>query len=172
MASDIKKNNYIIFALFLFLSACGYKFSGGGSLPAGIQKINISTFTNKTSEIGIENIITDNLIYEFTRSDKTFLSDQDKADGFITGTVKSLRVHNIARRGATRTLERKVTVNVSLTLKNRNGKTIRFINNKSDNEIFEVALDKMTTELNRRQAVKELSSRLAEKIFNSLTENF
>ena len=172
MAPVIKKNNYIIFVLFLFLSACGYKFSGGGSLPAGIQKINISTFTNKTSEIGIENIITDDLIYEFTRSDKAFLSDQKEADGFITGIVESLRVHNIARRGATRTLERKVTVNVSLTLKNRNGKIIRFINNKSDNEIFEVAPDKMITELNRRQAVKELSSRLAEKIFNSLTENF
>ncbi len=168
----IKKIHLMFLILSLSLWGCGYRFSGGGTLPAGIKTVSISTFTNKTSMVGIENIITSDIIYEFTRSNEVTLSSPQSADASVSGTVNLMRIDTVARRGSNRSLERKVTVYVALILKDRNGKIIRNIKEISDNEIFEVTLDKIKTELNRKRAIKKLSPRLAEKIFNSLAEDF
>jgi len=169
----IKKIHLIFLILSLSFWACGYRFSGGGALPPGIKTVSISTFINKTSMVGLENIITGDIIYEFTRSDKVTLSSSShSADASISGTVNQMMVDTVARRGSNRSLEREVTVYVALTLQDRNGKIIKNIKEISDNEVFEVTQDKIKTELNRRRAVKKLSPRLAEKIFNRLTEAF
>lgn len=173
MYIKIKKIHLIFLILSLSLWACGYRFSGGGTLPAGIETVSISTFTNKTSMVGIENIITSDIIYEFNRGDKVTLSSSPQsADASISGAVNLMRIDTVSRRASNRSLERKVTVYVALTLKDRNGKIIKSIREISDNEVFEVAQDKIKTEANRRRAVKNLSPRLAEKIFNRLTEDF
>jgi outer membrane lipopolysaccharide assembly protein LptE/RlpB len=154
----------------VFLAACGYKFAGGGGLPSGIQSVFITMLANQTSETGVENIFTNDLIYEFTRRDK--LEARSKADAVLSGTVKSMSVHTISHIGTSTSLERRVTITLDLKLTDSEGRTIWSKKGISDNEAYSVSSDKLATEKNRRDAIAVLSKRLAEKIYNSMTEDF
>ena len=165
---------WIVFAIlwFLaFLSACGYRFAGGGTLPSGIKSVCVTILANRTSETGVENTFTNDLIYEFTRNGK--IASIDKADALLSGVVKSMSIETISRSGAHTSIERRVTVTLDLKLTDNDGRIIWSVKGVSGNEAYKVVSDnKLSTEQNRRNAISTLSERLAEKIYNSLTENF
>ena len=73
----IKKYAWALILLGSFLSACGYRFAGGGSLPSGITSISVEMFENRTGETGVENIITNDLIYEFTRHEQVVVTGSE-----------------------------------------------------------------------------------------------
>jgi len=164
---------WVVFAIlwFLaFLSACGYMFAGGGSLPSGIKTVCVTMLTNRTSETGVENTFTNDLIYEFTRNGK--IASIDKADALLSGVVKSMSIETISRSGAQTSIERRVTITLDLKLTDNDGRIIWSVKGVSGNEAYDVASDKLSTEQNRRNAISTLSERLAEKVYNSLTEDF
>lgn len=164
---------WIIFAIlwFLaFLSACGYRFAGGGSLPSGIKSVCVTMLTNRTSETGVENTFTNDLIYEFTRNGK--IASIDKADALLSGVVKSMSIETISRSEAQTSIERRVTITLDLKLTDNDGRIIWSAKGVSGNEAYNVASVKRSTEQNRRNAISILSKRLAEKVYNSLTEDF
>ena len=165
---------WIVFAIlwFLaFLSACGYRFAGGGTLPSGIKSVCVTILENRTSEIGVENTFTNDLIYEFTRNGK--IASIDKADALLSGVVKSMSIETISRSGAHTSIERRVTVTLDLKLTDNDGRIIWSVKGVSGNEAYKVVSDnKLSTEQNRRSAISTLSERLAEKVYNSLTEDF
>lgn len=163
---------WIVFAILCFLafsSACGYRFAGGGSLPSGIKSVCVTILENRTSETGVENTFTNDLIYEFTRNGK--IASMDKADALFSGVVKSMTVETISHSGTYTSLERRVTFTLDLKLTDNDGRII-WSKSVSDNEAYDVVSDKLTTEQNRRSAISTLSTRLAEKVYNSLTEDF
>ena len=167
------KKIWIIFAIlwFLaFLSACGYRFAGGGTLPSGIKSVCVTILENRTSEIGVENTFTNDLIYEFTRNGR--IASIDKADALLSGVVKSMSIETISRSGAHTSIERRVTITLDLKLTDNDGRIIWSAKGISGNEAYVVASDKLSTEQNRRNAISTLSERLAEKVYNSLTEDF
>ena len=168
-----KRNNiWIVFALLMFSSACGYRFAGSGSFPAGIKSVRISILENRTSETGMENIITNDLIYEVTRDKKVALTSMDKADALLSGVIKSMSIETISRRGTHSSLERRVTVTVDLKLTGPDGRVIWSARGVSANEAYDVMSDKLATEQNRRDAISVLSKRLAEKVYNRITADF
>ena len=159
---------WIVFAILCFLaflSACGYKFAGGGALPSGINSVCVTILENRTSEIGVENTFTSDLIYEFTRNGK--IANIDKADALLSGVIKSMSIETISHSGAHTSLERRVKFTLDLKLTDQNGR-ILWSKGISGNE----ASDKLSTEQNRHNAISTLSTRLAEKVYNSLTEDF
>lgn len=163
---------WIVFAILCFLaflSACGYKFAGGGSLPSGINSVCVTILENRTSEIGVENTFTSDLIYEFTRNGK--IASLNKADALLSGVVKSMSIETISRSGTQTSVERRVTIILDLKLTDNDGRII-WSKGISGNEAYDVASDKLSTEQNRRSAISTLSTRLAEKVYNSLTEDF
>ena len=165
---------WIVFAIFCFLaflSACKYKFAGGGTLPSGINSVCVTILENRTSETGVENTFTNNLIYEFTRNGK--FASIDKADAILSGVVKSMSIETISRSGAHTSIERRVTITLDLKLTDNDGRIIWSAKGVSGNEAYKVVSDnKLSTEQNRRSAISTLSKRLAEKVYNSLTEDF
>ena len=160
----------ILISAMLLLSACGYRFSGGGSLPAGIQRVFISVLDNRTPETGLENTLTGDLRYEFIRYNRN--AKPDEADAVLSGTVKSLRVETISRSGEKSSLERRVTVFVDLKLTDRNGRVVWSVEGLADNESYRVGSDNEATDIRKRAAVTVLSKRLAENIYYRLTEDF
>ncbi|MGB9443006.1 MAG: hypothetical protein WCB15_34020, partial [Desulfobacterales bacterium] len=60
-----------IIALFFLCAclghACSYQFAGSGAFPDNVEKIFIEIFENRTSKAGIERVVTNQLIFEFTR---------------------------------------------------------------------------------------------------------
>ncbi|MCJ7616574.1 MAG: LPS assembly lipoprotein LptE [Desulfobacterales bacterium] len=162
----------IIFCSVIILASCGYSFRGGGDLPKGIKSLSIKMLENRTSETGAENIFTNDLIYEITTQGKVVLTKEGSADGILSGVIQSMRIDAISHRDAYSSLERRVIVTLSLKLTDPTGKVIWSAKDIAESEDYIVASDKQTTERNRRQAIITLSKRLAEKVYNRLTENF
>ena len=108
----------IFIASALLFYGCAYRFAGGGELPGAVKIVSIAVLENKTAESGIENIITNDLIYEFTRNGKV-VAKKDDADAYLTGTIESANDEAISHKGDHTSLERRVKVVLGLKLKDK-----------------------------------------------------
>jgi len=156
----------------LFFSACGYRFAGSGNLPEGIQTIAIDIFENRTTETGLENTITNDLIYEFTRKGRSVQKNSKKADAILTGVIESERISTISRQSQQSALARRVEITVNLKLTGSDGRVKWSASNVSASEDYDVATDRQVTDINKRKAIENLSKKLAERVYNRLTEDF
>jgi len=167
-----KKYAWTIILLGFLFSACGYQFTGGGSLPSGITSVSVEMFQNRTAETGVETIITNDLIYEFTRREQVVVTGSDKADAILTGVIRSISERTISHTGEYTSNERRVEVKVDLKLTGRSGGVIWSSKSVSEDEAYTVMSEKQSTERKKREAIKRLSKRLSETIFNDLTADF
>ena len=167
-----QKYFWAVIFISLFFSACGYRFAGSGNLPEGIQTVAIEILENRTQETGLENIITNDLIYEFTRKGRSVQKNSKEADGILTGVIESERITTISRQAQLSPLARRVKITVNLKLTGSDGGIKWSASGVSESEEYDVSTDREVTETNKRQAIETLSKKLAEKIHNRLTDNF
>jgi len=161
-----------VIIIALFFSACGYRFAGSGNLPGGIQTIAIDIFKNRTTETGLENTITNDLIYEFTRKGRSVQKNSKKADAILTGVIESERISTISRQSQQSALARRVEITVSLKLTGSDGGIKWSKSGVSAFEDYDVATDRQASDINKRKAIENLSKKLAERVYNRLTEDF
>ena len=161
-----------VIIIVLFFSACGYRFAGSGNLPGGIQTIAIEIFKNRTTETGLENTITNDLIYEFTRKGRSVQKNSKKADAVLTGVIVSERITTISRQAQQSPLARRVEITVNLKLTGSDGGVKWSASNVSAFEDYDVAADRQVTDINKRKAIENLSKKLSEKVYSRLTDNF
>lgn len=161
-------------ALITSLAACGYQFVGrGGAFPQGVKRIYVQMLENKTSTTGLENTVTDQIVFEFTRRNKAALAESpDRADAVLSGEVALKSIQTVAPRGKDAAAQRRVTLVLNLRLIAAGGEIVWVGSGISDNEDYPVADDKLQTERNERQAIVTLTDRLAERVYNRLTDNF
>ncbi|MFH0996922.1 MAG: LPS assembly lipoprotein LptE [Pseudomonadota bacterium] len=169
------KNKYAVLFLIGLLPVlwgCSYRFSGTGSLPSGITRIYISVIENKTSEAGIERYLTDDLINEFIMRRKDVLSRQEDAEGILSGSIEYIQDMSIAHRSQSKSTQSRVVLGITLKLVDQKGKTVWAVNGINANQAYKVTDDKTLTEQHKKAAIQFLSKRLAEKIYNRLTDDF
>lgn len=172
------------------LSACGYHMAGSETLPGNVRTIGIKVLTNKSMETGAEAIITNALCDELNQRRPGTIKRVTHADAVLSGTIDAINCEMVSRSGTLKTLQRSVTVDVSLALKDRNGKTLwsrsRLRAKKNytvSYETFDLDNDNTTdnsidkenavaTESNRNKAIEEAALRLAEDVYRALTDNF
>lgn len=162
---------WIGWLVIAFISGCGYRFSGGGALPKDVKQVFVAMLENRTEETGIESVLTNDLIYEFSRSG-TFAGGKNQADAHLTGVIDSITKGTISRIGINTSQERRVSLIVSFRLTGKDGVEIWSAKGVSENETYLVEKDRETTDRNRRIAIERLSKRLAEKVYQRLTDNF
>ena len=169
-----KKYTFLLLVgLLPVLWSCSYRFSGSGSLPSGIMKIYISVIENRTSVAGIEKYITDGLINEFIMRRKDVLSRQEEAEGILSGSIDSIQDTPIAHSSQSVTTQRRVVLGLALKLVDQKGKTIWAVNGINANQSYKVInTDQTLTDQNKNNAIQILSKRLAEKVYNRLTDDF
>ena len=167
-----KKYTILIIGLLPVLWGCSYRFSGSGSLPSGMMRIYVSVIENKTSEAGIEKYITDDLINEFILRRKDVLSRQEEAEGVLSGSIDSIQDTTIAHSSQSKSTQRRVVLGITLKLVDQKGKIIWVVNGINANQAYNVTDVKTLTEQNKKAAIQILSKRLAEKVYNRLTDDF
>ena len=174
--SFVNKAAHIALCLLclLLFYACGYRFAGSGSFPGDVETIFIEVIENRTSKIGVERIVTNQLIFEFSKQrESSLVSKLNEADAVIKGSINSVRTQTISRLGTEVANEREVVMTVDLRLiKNDGGAVIWAANGMSDREAYDVDNDKIQTDRNEADAIRRLSERLSERIFNRLTDDF
>ena len=164
----------LVFPCLLILIACGYRFTGSGAFPEDVNFIFIKVIENRTSKIGVERIVTNELIFEFSRQrESSLVSDLSEADAILMGSINSLRTQTISRAGTDLANEREVIMMVDLRLIKKNGGAVIWAaKGLSDREAFDVASAKIETDRNEEEAIGRLSKRLSERIFSRLTDDF
>lgn len=156
----------------LLLSSCGYRFSGGGSLPGGAETISVLMLQNRTSEVGIQTKLSGDIIYEVTRRDSSRIAKPENAAAVLSGIVKTVQDTDIAHTGTSTASQRRVTIIVDMKLERPDGTRLWSRGGLSGYEAYDVASDRTRTELNRQNAIEKLSKRMAELIYKSITDDF
>ena len=152
--------------------ACGYKFSGGGDLPGNVQSLSIGVLENRTRETGLESQISNDLINQFTRFTNIKMTGRKKADANLTGIIQSANIKTISHQSTNLPNERRIQVVLDLKLTSAGGELLWSANSISAYETYEVSPNKAQTEKNKKSALAALSSRVAERIYYRLTDNF
>ena len=159
----------------VLVGGCGYRFAGQGGFPKGVEHIFIEVFENRTSKTGIERIVTNQLVFEFTRQrQKSLAGSASDADAILKGVIKTVRTQTIARVGTELASQREVVMIVDLVLvQQAGGQVLWAAKGISERQAYDVAeQNQITTDQNETQAINRLSERMSERIFNRLTNDF
>jgi hypothetical protein len=156
------------------VNACGYRFAGQGQFPGGVERIFIEVFENLTSKAGIERIVTNQVVFEFTRQrQQSLVSDAESADAVLKGVIRTIRTQTISRVGTEVASQREVIMTVDLGLVEQDGgETIWAAKGIIDRQVYDVAESKLETDRNESLALARLSERMSERIFSRLTNDF
>ena len=164
----------LLLLCLLLLLACGYRFAGSGSYPEGVNTIFIEVVENRTSKIGVERIVTNQLVFEFSRRrESSLVSKMDEADAILKGSINSIRTQTISRIDTEVANEREVTMTMDLKMIKREGGAVIWVaTGLADREAYDVVNAKIETDRNEELAIRRLSERISERIFNRLTDDF
>ena len=168
----MKRTLGLVLLIYLLLSACGYRFSGGGSLPGGAETLSVLMLENRTAEVGIQTRLNSDIIYEVTRRDSSRIARPENADALLSGVVKTVQDTDIAHTRTSTASQRRVTLVIDMKLERPDGTILWRRNGLSDYEAYDVGANRTQTDLNRRSAIEKLSKRLAETIYKSITDDF
>jgi len=153
--------------------ACGYRFQGDAKLPAGAQTLWVDVFENRTNVAGLEAIVTNGMVFEFTKRSRIILvSDASPADLVMRGVIRSVELKTVASRNKDAAGARRVTLTLDVRLVQPSGKVVWSANGLSDSEVYVVSNDKIFNEEKTQVALGIVASRIAEKIFNRFTDDF
>ncbi len=163
----------LFFLSALLVYACGYRFSGSGAFPDNVEKIFIEILDNRTSKAGIERVVTNQLVFEFTRQrEKSLASGPQDADATLKGIIQTIRTRTISRIGTEVANEREVTMTLDLRLIKHNGEVIWVAKGLSDSQAYDISDLKIENDRNESLAIARLSERISERVFSRLTDNF
>jgi outer membrane lipopolysaccharide assembly protein LptE/RlpB len=165
----------LIALCIVVVNACGYRFAGQGGFPKGVERIFIEVFENRTSKTGIERVVTNQVVFEFTRQrEKSLASDAENADAVLKGVIRNIRTQTISRVGTEVASEREVIMTVDLKLvEQAKGEVIWAAKGITDRQAYNVDENsKLATGENENIAISRLSERMSERIFGRLTNDF
>lgn len=160
-------------ALLLLVGSCGYRFQSAGNIPDGVAPVFVEMFENRTNQAGLEVTVTNAVMLEFTRRNPSAIAGAAADAGTVMkGVIRSVELETISSRGRDVAGERRVTLKLEVRLVQPDGKVARAIRNLEDHEGFPVTEEKFLNDERQRAALGIVASRLAERIYNRLTDEF
>jgi outer membrane lipopolysaccharide assembly protein LptE/RlpB len=168
-----RASGFFFLAIFL-LTGCGYHFSGSGAkLPEGIHSVSIPIFANQTIQTGIESEVTRALVEKFTSAKQLLVTGEGEADALLSGTVKSFVTSPSAVTLTTQTAtEYRVTLTVEVTFKRQRDGKVFWKGEMSEWRNYPVVADLAATDAYKQEAIQEASKLLAERLYETLLEEF
>lgn len=170
----IRKAPWLLIALLVVISACGYSFRGSkNNLPSDVKTVAIPTFANRTTELRIDSVMTDDVIYQFTRSGLLKVVSVDKADAVLKGTITSIYVSDVALTRAETSRQRRVIVTISAQLvRVRDKKVLWKARTLSEFRSYNVTNNPVSDEAAKQAAMAEAAEELAQTLHDRVFENF
>lgn len=158
----------------LVLFGCGYRFAGSGAYPGGVETIFVEVMENRSSKTGVERIVTNQIIFEFTRQREGSLSNApETADAVLKGVIVAIRTQTISRVGQEVANERQAVMTLDMKLVKMGGEVIWAVKGLIDREAYDVSEgSKIETDQNEALAIARMSERLSERVFSRLTDDF
>jgi outer membrane lipopolysaccharide assembly protein LptE/RlpB len=153
--------------------ACGYHFQTAGVIPAGLEPIFIEVFDNRTNQAGLETTVTNAIAFEFVKRNEAALTKNlTDASVVMKGVIRSVELQTISTRGRDVAGERQVTMRIDIQLVTADGKVKWAAKNLSGQEAYPVSNDKFLNDERQRAALGLVSTRIAERVYDRLIDNF
>jgi hypothetical protein len=176
--ASLKKPSRVIPWIFGILwgiaVGCGYHFVGGtADLPPDVQSVAIPMFANRTIEEGIESDLTRAMVDKFTSSKRIPVLGEDGADTILLGTIRSLVTSPITVTLQTQTVtEYRATMTIEIILKKgKEGKVLRK-EELSEWRNYPVSASLTATDVSKKEAIRQISTLLADRVHEAILTNF
>jgi len=164
----------IILLVFLLLSGCGYRFSGGGeNIDKKIQTVFVDNFPNRTSEANIEIIFRTAFIDQFITGGRFKVVDRrESADAVFKGSIDILTASPLSYQKSTFAAEERVTVTMDLLFEEQGSRNIIWSYKKFSGSRDYYIGDVNSKEINRKDAFIRLSNEAAERAYRLMMSGF
>lgn len=109
----------LLLVILVVTSGCGYTLVGTGksAIPDNVKTVYITTFTNDTTVVGLEQRLTDAVIRELSaRRRLSPVSDRTKADSELEGRITSYGLNPVRFDSDGRALEYQIAISARLKL--------------------------------------------------------
>lgn len=157
-------------------SGCGYHLADGeDSIDPAIQKVFVDTFTNRTSEAGIENLFRSAFMDQVLRGGRFQLAgSREEADALIRGDIRSLSTSHLSYGKTDLSVEERLTVVLDVTFEERTSKRILWqVRNFNYYNDYTVAGEQTNVmEIKRKNALVKLSGDAAERAYSLILSGF
>lgn len=158
----------------LFLAACGYHTAGHVvQLPADVKTIAVPAFKNETLTYRIEQMLTAEVVREFTTRTHYRIVHDDDADATLRGTVLSTAATPLTYNTSTgQAASIMVVVSMRVSLTDRRGKVLYENPAYLFREQYEVSQDLTSFFEEDSPAFRRLSRDFARTLVSNILEGF
>ncbi len=157
-------------------SGCGYHLADGeDNIDPAIQKVFVDTFTNRTHEAGIENLVRSAFMDQVLRGGRFQLAgSREEADALIRGDIRSLSTSHLSYGKTDLSVEERITVVLDVTFEERTSKRILWqVRNFNYYNDYTVAGEQTNVmEIKRKSALVKLSGDAAERAYSLILSGF
>lgn len=155
----------------LTLAACGYSFQG--TLPSHIKTVAVPMFLNRTSQPGVEGIITNAVVHAFATNGRLRVVRTGEADAILNGEVTGYSVGPIAFSPSLGIQEYRLSVVLNLTMRDVRRNVVIFQQNGvSEIADFRVAGSVSTTVSVEQTALTAAAGEIARSIVSLAIDRF
>jgi len=163
-----------LFLLLFCLLGCGYHFPGqAGALPAGVEKLYIPLFVNKTAEPQLESKVTSRVSEVFSRNSKiSQVETPSSAEAILTGTIRDYQTRALSFDRNDAIGEYRSTMIVDVALHQAETEQLLWQGTVSWSAEYSAGTDKNAQEGFEQQALDEITLRLAEELLYKLLDDF
>jgi len=162
----------LVLAVFSLVTtaACGYHVLGSAPDSSRLQpKLAIPLFTNRSNEVGLETIFANALIGTFSQSQVARLTtEENQADMVLQGDVTTVENTSLAYRDIDRSLVRRVTITINLTLKERQSGKVLWKQEKVIDADYVVRSDYHYGEATRQMSICKAAATLARRVHDEI----
>ncbi len=151
---------------------CGYQLVRYRDALGDARSVAILGVRNETLEPGVDSLVTDALQREFLRRGALrIVQDADAADLVIGGAVERLATRSLAFSSIQFAVEYEVTLELDLEVRRRDGSPVPLDpRGLAETELYLSSADVESARKNRQEALRRLSSLLAERVHDALFE--
>ena len=161
----------------LALSGCGYHLMGGkGFFGPDVHTIELVAFENDTREPGLEQMIAEAMNEEFARRgwlDPLLQGQSAKPDLVMRGVIHNATVHASSYSSGALALEEALEVTLDVNVKRGDSSEIVWQHPRVRvRDVFMASADPMVYASNKEQALRRISSEIAERVHDELFQKF
>jgi outer membrane lipopolysaccharide assembly protein LptE/RlpB len=168
---------------FCILGGCGYHLSGTTETPSLIagKSIAIPMWRSKIFRPYLESILTGSLVDEFALRSGGLVTGEEDAEMVLTGTILSYATIAVSYTAQDQVREYRATMTIDAALTEKRSQRVLWkgvMSSSQDYPANPVGIDlKQQNRIalqqnNEEAAVREISRKLAEQLYQKVTENF
>jgi len=155
---------------------CGYALVGHNvSLDSKIKTVEVPAFVNKTTRVGLEQLVTQSVADEMVaRGRLKLVSNASDADAILRGSIDSFGIFPIAfnTQGRATQYQVSITANIELVDHRNEDKVIWKNDQYRFTENYQIDINSTDAFDQETRAISEIAVRFAESLVTNLLEGF